>query len=157
MGDFFSRREFLRRAAFESLRLTVAPPARIRTASEAVTLSSGRTIAAGQSIAMYFVPANMDARFGAHADEFDPHRKTPEGIPPWGIAFGAGAHTCPGRPLVTGSRNPMGKVGADGTLVSISRRFYAAGMQLDPDRPLVRDPGTHYEIYSSVPIRFSRL
>ena len=149
--------EFLRRAAFESLRLTVAPPARIRTASEAVTLSSGRTIAAGQSIAMYFVPANMDARFGAHADEFDPHRKTPEGIPPWGIAFGAGAHTCPGRPLVTGSRNPMGKVGADGTLVSISRRFYAAGMQLDPDRPLVRDPGTHYEIYSSVPIRFSRL
>lgn len=150
--------EFLRRAAFESLRLTVAPPARIRTATEDVTLSSGRTIKAGQSVAMYFVPANMDeARFGAQADEFNPRRSVAEGVPPWGIAFGAGAHTCPGRPLVTGSRNPMGKVGVDGTLVSISRRFYGAGMELDPDRPLVRDPNTHYEIYSSVPIRFRKL
>ena len=149
--------EFLRRAAFESLRLTVAPPARIRTATEDVTLSSGRAIKAGDSVAMYFVPANMDARFGAHADEFDPRRKLPDGTPPWGIAFGAGAHTCPGRPLVTGSRNPMGKVGVDGTLVSISRRFYGAGMELDPDRPRVHAPGTHYEIYSSVPIRFSKL
>ena len=51
----------------------------------------------------------------------------------------------------------MGKVGVDGTLVSISRRFYGAGMELDPDRPLVRDPNTYYEIYSSVPIRFCRL
>ena len=149
--------EFLCRAAFESLRLTVAPPARIRVASENVTLSSGRTIRAGESVAMYFVPANMDARFGEHADEFNPRRVQPEDTPPWGIAFGAGAHTCPGRPLVTGSRNPMGKVGVDGTLVSISRRFYGAGMELDTERPLVRDPGTHYEIYSSVPIRFSKL
>lgn len=150
--------EFLRRAAFESLRLTVAPPARIRTATEDITLASGRTIKAGESVAMYFVPANMDKeRFGEHADEFNPRRTVAEGVPPWGIAFGAGAHTCPGRPLVTGSRNPMGKVGVDGTLVSISRRFYGAGMELDPDRPLVRDPGTHYEIYSSVPIRFRRL
>jgi hypothetical protein len=39
----------------------------------------------------------------------------------------------------------------------LSRRFYAAGMELDPDRLLVRDPGTHYEIYSSVPIRFLML
>ncbi len=150
--------EFLRRAAFESLRLTVAPPARIRTATEDVTLSGGRTIRAGESVAMYFVPANQDeTRFGAHADAFDPRRHIAEGVPPWGIAFGAGAHTCPGRPLVTGSRSPMGKVGVDGTLVSISRRFYGAGMALDPDRPLVRDPGTHYEIYSSVPIRFGKL
>ncbi|MBM3344978.1 MAG: cytochrome P450 [Betaproteobacteria bacterium] len=150
--------EFLRRAAFESLRLTVAPPARIRTATEDVTLASGRTIKAGQSVAMYFVPANMDpARFGEHPEEFNPRRKVAQGVPPWGMAFGAGAHACPGRPLVTGSRNPMGKVGADGTLVSISRRFYGAGMELDPDRPLVRDPNTHYEIYSSVPIRFRKL
>jgi cytochrome P450 len=150
--------EFLRRAAFESLRLTVAPPARIRTATEDVTLASGRTIRAGESVAMYFVPANNEpTRFGAHAEEFNPRRDVEQGTPPWGISFGAGAHTCPGRPLVTGSRNPMGKVGVDGTLVSMSRRFYGAGMELDPDRPLVRDTGTHYEIYSSVPIRFTRL
>jgi cytochrome P450 len=150
--------EFLRRAAFESLRMTVAPPARIRTATEDVTLSSGRRIKSGESVAMYFVPANMEpTRFGEHADEFNPRRDVAAGTPPWGISFGAGAHTCPGRPLVTGSRNPMGKVGVDGTLVSMSRRFYGAGMELDPDRPLVRDTGTHYEIYSSVPIRFRKL
>lgn len=150
--------DFMQRAAFESLRLTVSPPARIRTATEDVTLSSGRVIKAGQSVAMYFVSANEnEALFGEHPEEFNPRRQAPPGTAPWGIAFGAGAHACPGRPLITGSRNPMGKVGVDGTLVSMARLCYGAGMELDPERPPVRDPGTHYEIYTSVPVRFRNL
>ena len=42
-------------------------------------------------------------------------------------------------------------------LVSMARLCYGAGMELDPDRPPVRDPGTHYEIYSSVPVCFRNL
>ena len=50
---------FLRAAAYESLRLTVGAPARLRTAIEDVTLKSGRTIKQGETIALLFIPANM--------------------------------------------------------------------------------------------------
>jgi cytochrome P450 len=168
--------EFLSRAAFESLRMGASPPARVRVAAEDVTLASGRRITAGQRVAMFLAEANTAAgaatnggmgagqtavhaaeRFGEHPDAFNPRRTVAPGMAPWGITFGAGAHACPGRPLVTGSRNPMGKIGVDGTLVSLARRFHAAGMQLDPDSTPVRDPATYYEIYLSVPVLFTRL
>jgi cytochrome P450 len=149
--------EFLRRAAFESLRMTISTPVRQRTAVADVTLSSGRVIKAGQTVSMHFIPANEDAgHFGDHADEFDPHRKV-EGTTPWGLAFGGGAHTCPGRPLVTGSRNPTGTTGVDGTMVTLARRYYAAGLMLDPDHPPVRDTSTHYTLYASIPVRFTKI
>lgn len=149
--------EFLRRAAFESLRMTISTPVRQRTAQEDVTLASGRHIKAGQTVSLHFIPANADPKhFGAHGEEFDPHR-TVENTTPWGLAFGGGAHTCPGRPLVTGSRNPTGTTGVDGTLVTLCRRYYAAGLALDPERPPVRDTSTHYAIYTSIPVRFTKL
>ncbi len=149
---------FLRQAAFESLRVSVSPPARMRTATEDVTLASGRTIHAGETVALFLAEANRATTlFGEDTDTFNPHRKVPSGTPRWGLSFGAGAHACPGRPLVTGSRNPAGAIGVDGTMVSILRRFKEAGLALDPAQPPLRDPGTHYEIYASVPILFMRL
>ena len=145
--------EFLRRAVFESLRMTVSTPARIRIATEDVTLASGRRVSSGEAVALLFLPANQDSgRFGEAGEEYNPGRGVVDGTPPWGLCFGAGAHTCPGRPLITGSRNPTGRIDVDGTLVSLGRRFYSAGLRLDPDRPPVSDTGTHYDIYSSVPI-----
>jgi cytochrome P450 len=150
--------EFLRRAAFESLRMTVSTPARIRVATEDVTLASGRRVRSGEAVALLFLPANQDpGRFGESGTEYNPERRIAEGTPPWGLCFGAGAHTCPGRPLVTGGRNPTGRIDVDGTLVSLGRRFYAAGLRLDPERPPVSDTGTHYDIYSSVPVILTNL
>ena len=149
--------EFLRRAAFESLRMTISTPVRQRTATADVTLSTGRVIKAGQIMSLHFIPANAEPRhFGEHGDEFNPHRKV-EGTTPWGLAFGGGAHTCPGRPLVTGSRNLTGSTGVDGTLVTLARSYYAAGLALDRDHPPVRDTSTHYALYSSIPVRFTKL
>ena len=149
--------EFLRRAAFESLRMTISTPVRQRTARADVTLGSGRRIKAGQVVSLHFIPANADPRhFGAHGEEFNPHR-TVENTTPWGLAFGGGAHTCPGRPLVTGSRNPTGTTGVDGTLVTLARRYYAAGLELDPDHPPVRDTTTLYALYTSIPVRFTHI
>lgn len=149
--------EFLRRAAFDSLRMTVASPARIRRAAEDVTLSSGRSFKAGERVALLFIPANMKPElFGDDAADFNPHRQVKD-VPLWGLAFGGGAHSCPGRPLVTGSRNMSGTIGVDGTMVSVSRRFYAAGLALDLQRPPVRDTTTHYDLYTEVPIRFTNL
>lgn len=124
--------EFLPRAAFESLRMGASPPARVRIAVEDIILASGRRLQAGQRVAMFLAEANtatngaangaMDAglhadtaahaaeRFGEHPDAFNPRRVVAPGTAPWGITFGAGAHACPGRPLVTGSRSPTGKV-----------------------------------------------
>ncbi len=149
--------EFLRRAAFESLRMTISTPVRQRTALADVTLASGRRIHAGQVVSLHFIPANADPKhFGAHGEEFNPHR-TVENTTPWGLAFGGGAHTCPGRPLVTGSRNPTGTTGVDGTLVTLARRYYAAGLELDPEHPPVRDESTYYALYSSIPVRFTKI
>lgn len=146
---------FLRGAAFESLRLTVAAPARIREATEDVTLASGRQIKSGERVALLFVPANMEPeRFGDDSTRFNPHRPA-DGMAPWGLAFGAGAHSCPGRPLITGNRSMKAKTEIDGSMVTIARRLYAAGLELDPANPPVPDETTHYDIYKSVPVLFS--
>jgi cytochrome P450 len=142
--------DFLRRAAAESLRFFVAAPARIRVATQDVVLRcTGRAISAGARVALYFRPANRDPKlFGEDADEFNPHRAA-AGVP-WGLAFGLGSHACPGRPVVVGYGNPDEY---EGTLVTIVRALWDRGLELDPDRPPVRDAGTHYDAYSSVPIR----
>ena len=149
--------EFLRRASFESLRMTVASPARIRTASEDVTLSTGRVIKAGEKVALLFIQANTDPkRFGEDAADYNPHRSFHDAAP-WGLAFGAGAHACPGRPMATGTLSLKGKAEADGSMVALVRRLYEAGLELDPENPPVPDPSTHYDLYTNVPLRFTKL
>ena len=149
--------EFLRRAAYDSLRLTITAPWRMRTAIDDVTLASGRAIKKGEDVALFFIPANtQEDHFGADATDFNPHRQA-EGQVPWGHAFGGGVHMCVGRPLVTGSRSLQGNTTADGTLVSTTRLFYAAGLEIDPSSPPVRDSGTWFTIYKSVPVRFTKL
>jgi cytochrome P450 len=149
--------EFLRRAVFESLRMTISTPVRQRKAIEDVTLSSGRTIRAGQVVSLHFIPANQDsAHFGEHTEAFDPNRKV-SSTAPWGVCFSGGAHSCPGRPLVTGSRNPLGATSVDGTLATLCRQYYAVGLTLDPDHPPRRDPHTHYTAYESIPAIFRHL
>jgi cytochrome P450 len=145
--------DFLRRAANESLRFFVASPARFRVATEDTTLtSSGRKISAGERFGLYFLPANADPNlFGIDAKDFNPRRDVLHA--PWGIAFGSGPHTCPGRPLVTGH----GATGSpEGTLATIARKLYEAGFELDPTNPPVRASGTLYDNFESVPVRFAR-
>lgn len=147
---------FMRRAAFESLRMAATVPARLRIATEDVTLSTGRQIKSGERIALLVVPSNTKeaGRFGSDPDQYNPHRKI-ENDPPWGMTFGNGGHTCPGRPLVTGGRSVKAQVDIDGSMVAIARSFYGAGLALDPaDRPQL-DPTTHYNNYIRVPVKFS--
>ena len=61
------------------------------------------------------------------------------------------------RSLVTGSRNISGTTGVDGTLVSLVRRYYGAGLALDPAHPPVRDMSTHYALYTSIPVLFTKI
>ncbi|KWX68389.1 cytochrome P450, partial [Mycobacterium sp. NAZ190054] len=137
---------YLRHATYESLRRTVAQPARIRRAIQDVELSSGRKISAGERVALLFLPANTDPElFGADAERFNP-RRGQHSKPEWGLAFSGGSHACIGRPMATGNV----KAETDGSVTALARRLYDAGVELVGEP--VRDQTTHYPVYDSVPV-----
>lgn len=146
--------EFLHRAAAESFRLHQTSPARFRRAVGDVTLSTGRTVAAGEMVALHAPPANVQTEvFGADARYFNPYRGTPEGMQPWGMTFGLGAHSCLGRNLVTGIRNRGDdKYGAHGTAVRIMMALYELGAEIDPANPPQRAHNTLHDHFESLPM-----
>jgi cytochrome P450 len=151
---------FLQRAVYESLRLFVASPARMRIATADVVLKSGRTIARGQRVALWFLPADMQTeQFGPDAASFNPLREV-QGRAAWGLAFGGGAHMCIGKPMVTGvSSRREDATGAAkyGSMATIAAALFGAGMMLDPDRPPVINEATFYTEYSSLGVIFTQL
>src|SRR6185436_18464182 len=79
---------FLRRAAFEAMRMRPATPFQIRKTLKSVTLSSGRRVAEGEYIALAMAEASRDRTvFGEDADTYDPMRKPVGRVKPAGLAF----------------------------------------------------------------------
>ena len=77
---------------------------------------------------------------------------------PWGLTFGAGAHNCLGRSLVTGLFNkPDETTGTEGTIVKMLKVLYAHGIELDPNDPPKRTAVTHHDAYGSMPIILRKL
>jgi cytochrome P450 len=155
---------FLRRAAAEALRLHAALPAVVRRATNDVTLSSGRLVRAGETVGLVLTGSNrQQAWFGDNPDEFDPYRqeRMPAGVPPWGTAFGGGAHMCIGRRMVTGGDWFAGSDRADrglnGALIIILLALYRAGIEPDPAQPPEHDTATYYDAYSRYPVILTRL
>lgn len=150
--------EFLKRAAYEALRLHLPAPALLREAVRDVTLSTGRRVAAGERVACLFTPANRDEKvFGDDVRSFDPHRDTGS-TKPWGLAFGGGEHMCIGRALVTGlSARTDGTEGTDGTIVRILRALFRAGVKVDPDDTPAYTEASHHDAYERFPVVFTNL
>ena len=48
------------------------------------------------------------------------------------------------------------KTDVDGSLVSMARGFYAAGMAIDRRKQPKREARTHYNNFASVPVTFAR-
>lgn len=149
---------FLKRAAYESLRLHVPVHALLRVAADDVELKSGRAVAAGTRVACCFGPANRDrAVFGDDADEFNPHRETGS-VKPWGLSFGGGPHMCIGRALVTGlSTATDGSDATAGTMGRILLGLYGAGIEMDPDEEPQYVETSHVDGYQRFPVRFTKL
>jgi cytochrome P450 len=145
--------DFLRLAVQETLRLNSVTPAVIRRASKDVTLSSGRSVKEGETLALDLDRANHSEVFGADADSFNPHRELPGGIKPYGLAFGAGVHVCLGRPLVVGSYSDDP---GDGLVVHVLSHFFAAGVRKDPTRAEER-PQTAQNRHQTFPALFANL
>jgi cytochrome P450 len=146
--------EFLHRALAESLRLHQTSPARFRRALRDVTLSTGRTVAQGEMVALHAPVANVSEEvFGADGRYFNPRREVPNGMPDWGMTFGLGVHSCIGKNLVTGMMNKVdAKYGTHGTAVRLLLALYDLGAELDPENPPTHPSGTFHDTWESVPV-----
>ncbi|UOY01767.1 cytochrome P450 [Blastococcus sp. PRF04-17] len=147
---------FLQRAVSEALRVHPPVPALLRLALEDKVLSTGRRIAAGEALALDLNAANRDEdAFGADADRFDPHRTVGGRSHPYGLSFGSGPHTCPGRLVALGG-GAVGKVDRDdvniGVLTRIMAELFRRDVRLVPDRPPVKRTDTAADRFASFPV-----
>jgi cytochrome P450 len=146
--------EWLRRAAFESMRLHASSPVQLRRAKEDVTLSNGMRVPAGTEIEVLGGVSNLDPEiWGDDALEYDPYREPRDPrIRQYGHTFAAGAHRCAGEHLAAGMPSSPGKEnGTRGMVVLILASLYEHGLRTDPERPPVDDESTTADFYASYP------
>ena len=144
----------LQRFVHESLRLHPASPVARRRALAAITLRSGITIADGEDVVIDIRAANRDpAAVGPDGDRFDPHRQMADGVGPWGLSFGHGAHACLGQELA-GGLEPTDALEHQllGSIVLMARAVLLAGARPDPDDPPTIDPATTRNNWGRYPV-----
>lgn len=148
--------EFLQSALNETIRLhTSGRKIHPRVAVRDVTLGTGDSFARGEKVGLHLAAANRDeSAYGPDADRFDPHRarRLDRGVKPYGVGFAAGTHMCMGKDLITGDLESSGR---PGILLEVLRRWYQAGLELDPDTPPVRS-AEHEDRFRAFPVIFTR-
>ena len=152
IGDPVLRQQFVH----ESLRLHPASPVALRLATEPLTLRSGVQVDAGATVSLDLVSANRDPSvFGDDAHLFDPHRRLPEDVAPWGLSFGHGIHACLGQELAAGV--PSHQLGGLehhllGSIVVMAGVLLADGARPDPQDPATIDTSTTRTVFSRYPV-----
>jgi hypothetical protein len=89
--------------------------------------------------------ANIEtAIFGDDAARFNPHRVVADRIPPFGLTFGIGIHTCFGRDIAGGLGEGQDPSQAPhyGTLTNLLKSLLRHQARQDPDNPPVPDTAT---------------
>ena len=150
---------YLQRCVHESLRLHPASPVARRRAVCPTSLGSYGTLATGEQVVLDLMAANRDRSvFGNDANEFNPHRKLPNGVRPFGLTFGYGVHTCLGRDLDGGvvPRDDSDPTHHQyGIVANLIRELLAHGAQPDPAREPVQDASTERNNWGSYPVVFA--
>jgi cytochrome P450 len=147
---------FVQRCVHESLRLHPSSPVAKRKPMCPVHLPTGQGVQGDDEVVIDLFNANRQvATFGADATEFNPYRTLPGVLPPYGITFGVGIHTCLGRNLAAGD---LPKAGTDpsnhqyGTITLIARALIAANVRPDPANPPTREANVAREAWASYPV-----
>jgi hypothetical protein len=146
---------FLQRCVHESLRLHPASAVAWRTASEPFTLADGTNIPAGGTVVIDLMSANLEPElFGEDAASFNPHRDSAHRIPPFGLTFGIGIHTCFGRDIAGGLGQTKDAAQAPhiGTLSNLLKSLLANHARPDPEAPPVADTATERPNWGSYPL-----
>ena len=149
-------RLFLQRCVHESLRLHPASPVAERRPVCPVSLAGGEQADASDRVVVDMAAANRDTSvFGADAEHFNPHRALPEGVPPWGLTFGTGVHTCLGRDL-DGGMQPRADTDADshqyGIVPMLVQALLDRNARPDPAQPATRATLTERPNWGCYPI-----
>lgn len=151
---------FAQRAVQEALRCRPTNPMIHRRALTGTAIGS-QVIPAGALVLLDTVAANTDPRaYGPDAARFNPHRRVPRDLPPYGTSFGGGMHLCIGRTLAVGLpvRAEDGQPGPDhlfGLVPQAVQALIRHGVQPDPARPPTPDTQTErWTRWAHYPVRF---
>ena len=151
---------FAQRCVHEALRVRPTNPGILRRA-RVDTEVAGRAVPKGVVCVLDTISANTDpAAYGPDAALFNPNREVPDGIPPYGVSFGAGMHFCIGRTLAVGLPQRRGTPPSDSHLYGMVpialRAVFERGVSPHPDKPPVPDTKTkRWTRWLSYPVVFN--
>ena len=151
-----SEPDLLQRFVHESMRLHPASPVAMRRSLEAVELRSGVVIPSDESVSIGVEAANRDVSvFGDDAAEFNPMRALPDGVSPWGLSFGHGAHACLGQELAGGLEpEEAHQHHLLGAVTLMAGRLLELGAEPDPAHPASLDSATTRVAWGAYPVIF---
>jgi cytochrome P450 len=153
-------RLFVQRCTHETVRLQPSSPVAMRWALEDIELKTGTSIPKGAKVVIDLLSVNRDPSvFGADADDFNPHRTTPDGVPPYGLAFGSGMHACIGQDLAAGLLFHDDSSIDDHTFGLVPEAvqvLFDAGARPDPADPPEMDESTTRPYFGRYPVLLGR-
>jgi len=149
---------FVQRCMHESLRLNPASPVALRRPLQDVKLSDGILLNEGTEVTLDLMAANRDYEiFGKKSDNYNPYREVPEGVPRWGMSFGAGMHACVGAELDGGLEIDPDRPPSEtlfGTVAIMAHALLSAGGRRDPNNPPQLDRNSERKHFSAYPVIF---
>lgn len=149
---------FVQRCTHETIRLQPSSPVAMRWALADMTLKSGRRIPQGAKVVIDLLSVNRDRSvFGDDAEDFNPRRTPPDGVPLYGLSFGSGMHACIGQDLAAGS-TWVDQVGDDhlfGLVPCAVQALFDHGVRPDPNDPPVMDESTTRPYFGRYPVVFT--
>jgi cytochrome P450 len=149
-------RLFVQRCTHETIRLQPSSPVAMRWALDDIELKSGTHIPRGAKVVIDLLSVNRDPDvFGEGADDFDPHRKTPDGVPAYGLSFGSGMHACIGQDLAAGLLFHEDSTMDDhifGLVPEAVQLLFDAGVRIDPDDSPEMDESTTRPYFGRYPV-----
>lgn len=153
-------RLFVQHATHETIRLQPSSPVGMRWALDDLTLRDGTQVSAGDKIVIDLLQINRDPSvFGDDAEAFNPYRKVPDGVPPWGMSFGGGMHACIGQDLAAGVLAFDDDDAHDhlfGLVPVAVQTMFDNGCRPDPSDPPEMDASTTRPYFGRYPVVFER-
>ena len=154
--ELLADRLLLQRFVHESLRLHPASPVARRQAGCPTRIGTHTEVSAGDDVIADIYSANRETSvFGEDATEFNPYRKIPPGVWPFGLTFGFGMHACMGRDL-DGGVVPRGDTRADdhqyGIVMLFTEALLRHGARRDPANPPAPDASTERPNWGRYPV-----
>jgi cytochrome P450 len=149
---------YLQRCIHESMRLHPSSPTAMRRPTCPFHTTEGTVLNKSDTLVIDLMEANRDISvFGLDANDHNPERTLPSGVPPYGLSFGKGMHACIGVNLAAGN---LPKEDSDptthqfGIITLTAKKLLEFGASPDKNNPGVVDNSTVRNNWSSYPILF---